>query len=181
MTARRVVTGQTADGKSVLVSDQQVGPITVRAFPGTEFYRLWGSDEIVRLPSPGEVPSAPNYIPPVSGFRFGLVKLGPDPEAMPEHSDMRAAVAEIRQKLPGLAEVMEPENPGMHATNTVDFGLVVSGEVWLELDDGAQAHLCTGDSVILNGTRHAWRNKSSQPCVLAFAAVGAERATQDRS
>src|SRR5260370_30842016 len=76
MTARRVVTGQTIDGKSVFVSDQQVSPITVRAFPGTEFYRLWGSDEIVRLPIPGEVPSAPNYVPPVSGFRFVLVKLG---------------------------------------------------------------------------------------------------------
>jgi Cupin domain len=177
MTARRVVTGQTADGKSVLVSDQQVSPITVSALPGAEFYRLWGSDDVVRLPTPGEAPSAPHYFPPVSGFRFVLVKLGPDPKAMPERVDMRTAVAEMRQKLPGLAEVMEPDNPGMHATNTVDFALVVSGEIWLELDDGAQVHLSTGDSVIQNGTRHAWRNKSSQPCVLAFAAVGAERAT----
>jgi hypothetical protein len=181
MTARRVVTGERADGKSVLVSDQRVSPITVSAFPGTEFYRLWGSDEIVRLPTLGEAPTASNYFPPVGGFRFVLVKVGPDSEAIGEQFDMGAAVAEIRDKLPGLAEVMEPDHPGMHATNTVELGLVLSGEVWLELDDGAQVHLGTGDSVIQNGTRHAWRNKSSRPCVLAFAAVAAERVTEDRS
>ncbi len=174
---RLVVTGHTVEGKSVVVSDQNVDPMTVRALPGTEFYRLWGSDEIVHLPTAGEAPSAPSYFPPVNGFRFVVVRLGPDRETMPEHMDMQAAVAEIRKKLPGVIEVMEPQNPGMHTSDSVDFGIVLSGEAWLELDDGAEVHLDTGDSVILNGIRHAWRNKSSRPCVLAFAAVGAERVT----
>jgi hypothetical protein len=48
--------------------------------------------------------------------------------------------------------------------------------VWLELDTGAQVHRRAGDCVVQNGTRHAWRNKSSAPCVLAFAIIGGQRA-----
>jgi len=70
---------------------------------------------------------------------------------------------------------MEPDNPGMHTTDTVDFDYIISGEVWLELDDGQQVHLQAGDCVIQNGARHAWRNKSSEPCVVAVAIVGARR------
>jgi Cupin domain len=173
MTVRRVVTGQTAEGKSVVVSDQKVDPVTVGALPGAEFYRLWGGDTVVRLPTSGDPLPAPAYFPPVNGFRFLVVTLGPEGEAIPEPVDVGAAVAEIRAKLPGLIDVMEPQNPGMHRSNTVDFGIVLSGEAWLELDDGVEVRLNTGDSVILNGTRHAWRNKSSRPSVMAFAAVGA--------
>ena len=83
--------------------------------------------------------------------------------------------AEMRETRPGRVEVLEPDHPGMHTTHTVDFDLVVSGEVWLELDDGAEVHLRAGDGVVQNGTRHAWRNRSDQPCVIAVALVGAAR------
>ena len=63
----------------------------------------------------------------------------------------------------------------MHASDTVDWDLVISGEVWLELDDGKEVLLRAGDCVIQNGTRHAWHNRSSEPCVLAVAIVGARR------
>ena len=74
-----------------------------------------------------------------------------------------------------MAEAMDPEHPGMHTTDTVDFVLVISGEVSLELDDGAMVHLRPGECVIQNGTRHAWRNRSDKPCVLAGVTVGATR------
>ena len=76
---------------------------------------------------------------------------------------------------PGLTEAMEVENPGMHTTDTIDYGIVMSGEVWLELDDGAEVHLRPGDCVVQNGTRHAWRNKGSETCIMAFVMVGARR------
>ena len=63
----------------------------------------------------------------------------------------------------------------MHTTDTVDFELILEGEVWLELDDGVEVHLKPGDTVVQNGTRHAWRNKSSEPCTVAYALVGAQR------
>ena len=63
----------------------------------------------------------------------------------------------------------------MHTTDTVDFDVIVSGEVYLELDDAAEVLLKKGDCVVQNGTRHAWRNRSRQPCVIAVTLVGAER------
>jgi quercetin dioxygenase-like cupin family protein len=86
-----------------------------------------------------------------------------------------AAVEELRQKLPGMMEVLEMDHPGMHTTDTVDFDVVISGEVYLELDDGAEVLLTAGDCVIQNGTRHAWHNRSSEKCVVAVTLVGAER------
>jgi quercetin dioxygenase-like cupin family protein len=74
-----------------------------------------------------------------------------------------------------LAEVIEPMNPGMHTTDTVDFDVILSGEVYLELDNGAEVLLKAGDCVVQNGTRHAWHNRSSQNCVVAVAIVGAVR------
>jgi len=176
LNVRRVVTGQRADGTSVFVSDEQVEPVTVSLLPGAAFHRLWASDTMVQLPTDGAAPDAPGYFPPAAGFRFGVFTLGPDTVTTPEGMDFGAALAEVAQKLPGLADSMEPAAPGMHTTATVDYDFVLSGEVWLELDGGAQVHLRAGDCVVQNGTRHAWRNTSSAPCVIAFALVGARRA-----
>ena len=176
MNIRRVVTGQRPDGTSVFVSDEQVEPITVSLLPGAAFHQLWASDTMVRLPTDGTAPAAPGFFPPAGGFRFGVFTIGPDAVTTSGGMDFGAALAEVAQKLPGLADSMEPAAPGMHTTATVDYNFVLSGEVWLELDGGAQVQLRAGDCVVQNGTRHAWRNKSSAPCVLAFALVGAQRA-----
>jgi mannose-6-phosphate isomerase-like protein (cupin superfamily) len=175
MQIRRVVTGQSPAGKSAIVSDERVDPITVGLLPGSEFHRIWGSDELVKLPTTGEAPPAPAWFPPTGGFRFGFFTLAPEGVGMPEDVDTGEAIAELEEKVPGLADVLEPGNPGMHTTDTVDFQLILSGEVWLELDDGVEVHLAPGDCVVQNGTRHAWHNRSSQPCVMALALVGAAR------
>jgi mannose-6-phosphate isomerase-like protein (cupin superfamily) len=172
---RRVVTGQEPGGKSVFVSDTEVEPIELGILPGTAFHRLWGSDEPPTLPTTGVQPVAPLYFPPESGYRFSFFTLGPDSVALPEDLDIGAALEELAAKLPGLGEAMEPENPGMHTTDTVDIDVVISGTVDLELDDGETVHLKAGDCVIQNGTRHAWRNRSDEPAVLFVALIGAAR------
>jgi hypothetical protein len=58
-------------------------------------------------------------------------------------------------------------------TDTIDFEVILDGEVWLELDDGVEVHLRPGDTVVQNGTRHAWRNHGDAPCRLAVFIVGA--------
>jgi mannose-6-phosphate isomerase-like protein (cupin superfamily) len=73
-----------------------------------------------------------------------------------------------------LYEVLEPESPGIHTTDTVDFDVVLSGEIYLELDDGVQVVMKAGDCVVQNGTRHTWHNRSSNQCLLAVTLVGAE-------
>jgi len=175
MSVRCVVTGQTESGKSVFVRDAEAEPITLSLLPGFEFYRLWGSDSVAKLPTDATAPPQPRYFPPPGGFRFVLVTLPPGVQEAVAPPDLGVGFVELQQKLPGMAEFLEPANPGMHTTDTVDFDVILSGEVYLELDDRAEVLLRAGDCVVQNGTRHAWRNRGSQDCVLAVALVGAER------
>jgi mannose-6-phosphate isomerase-like protein (cupin superfamily) len=175
MQIRRVVTGQQTDGKSVFVIDEVVEPITTQLMPGTEFHNVWSTDTPVKLPTDGTPPGSHGYFPPSSGFRFGYFTLGPSTVTTPEDLDIGAAFSELQEKLPGMTDVLERENPGMHTTDTIDYDIVISGEVWLELDDGQEVRLEPGDCVVQNGTRHAWHNRSDQPVTLAVVLIGAIR------
>ncbi len=178
MRIRRVVTG-TAGGRSVIVADEHVDPVTVARFPGAEFHRLWAADGPVALPTDGAEPVAPTHFPPAGGFRFGMFTMAPDagaPDAeAPAEPAEPTSIAEIRRKLPGLLETLEPGGGGWHSTDTIDLNLIVSGEVWLLLDDGLEVLLRAGECVVQNGTRHTWRNRGPEPCVMAVAQVGMPR------
>ena len=65
---------------------------------------------------------------------------------------------------------MDPTNPGMHTTATIDYGIVLSGQVTLELDEGS-VDLNVGDIVVQRATPHAWRNVSSEPCTMLFVLI----------
>lgn len=138
----------------------------------------WGNDATPEVPAPTDVSQPKDWFPPAGGFRFALVTVPPDTAASPEDLDMATALVEFREQLPGLAEVMEPDHPGMHTTDTVDVTFIVSGQPTLELDGGARATLSSGDCVVQNGIRHAWRNPASEPCTMAVAIVGARRTSR---
>jgi len=174
MDVRRVVTGVDALGKAIFVSDDLVEPVTVSVFPGTEYHRLWGSDVHVTIPEGGTPTSAMTYFPPSEGFRFGLFTVPPNSVARAPHQpDLASALAEVEEKLPGLWEHLESDHPGMHITATVDYGIVLSGEAILELDDHQKVTLRPGDTYIQNGTRHRWSNKGDVPAVIAITLIGA--------
>jgi mannose-6-phosphate isomerase-like protein (cupin superfamily) len=96
--------------------------------------------------------------------------------ALPADFDAAAAAGQVQRNIPGLLDVFEADNPGMHTSGTVDVDFVLSGEVDVELDDGVEVHLKAGDVLVQHGTRHAWRNKSAGPCVLVVAVTGTSRA-----
>jgi mannose-6-phosphate isomerase-like protein (cupin superfamily) len=173
MGIRRVVTGHSSEGKAVIASDEVVEPITLDLLPGFEFFRLWGADAPPRFPDDGSMPAHHAYFPPVGGFRFGLFTVPPATEVMMEGLDIEAALAAMESALPGMAAHMEPDHPGMHTTASIDYEFVVSGSVVLELDDGTEVELHAGDTVVQNGTRHAWRNHGSEPCTMVVVLVGA--------
>jgi mannose-6-phosphate isomerase-like protein (cupin superfamily) len=173
---RRVVTGKDPAGKSVFVSDEQVESIKLALMPGLQFVRVWGDDNTPALPADGKEPAARDFFPPAGGYRFSFVTIPPEGSAgLPEDLDVEQTVAEVNEKLPGMMGHMEPDNPGMHTTDTVDLDLLLSGELDLELDDGAEVHLRPGDCVIQNGTRHAWHNRTSEPCTMLSILVGGTR------
>ena len=175
MQIRRVVTGHTPEGKATIASDSKVEAITIDLVPGGEYHRLWGADKTVSFPDDGSPHPSSAYFPPVGGFRFGLFTVPPASKTIPEGIDLEKALGEMEEKLPGMVAYLEPDAPGMHTTDTIDFEYIISGEVWLELDDGKEVHLKAGDTVVQNGTRHAWHNKSSEPCRIVVCLIGAHR------
>jgi mannose-6-phosphate isomerase-like protein (cupin superfamily) len=172
---RRVVTGQDVNGKSVFVSDEEVEPITLQLVPGLKFYWLWGADETPKLPTDGRPLTQDRYFPLAGGFRWMICTLPPE-SVGPQHPlDVQTLRNEVAEKLPGLLDVLEPDHPGMHTTDTVDLVVILSGQYTLELDDGAEVTLGPGDTVVQNGTRHAWHNRGDVPVVIAFGLIGAQR------
>ncbi len=168
---RLVVTGE-VDGRSVVTSDEPVQPRVLDVFPGAEFYLLWGSDRVPALPAPGDRPIEA-WIPGPLGARFGISVL--PPAYASSGDELRAGLHEIERELPGLSESLELDHPGMHTTDTIDFVLIMSGTVTLELDGGRSVELAAGDCVVQSGNRHAWRNGTDAPCVLAISMVGSHR------
>jgi mannose-6-phosphate isomerase-like protein (cupin superfamily) len=178
VSVRRVVTGHDSNGKAVFASDERVDPVTVALVPGGEFHLLWGADQAPTFPDDGSPTPQPTYFPPLGGYRFGFFTVPPAHSAsIPADLDLEAAVAEVDAKLPGMLAWMEPDNPGMHTTDTIDFEVVLSGEVVLELDGGAEKVLRPGDTVVQNGTRHRWSNRGTEPAVVAVILLGAHRAS----
>jgi len=125
-----------------------------------------------------------SLVPGPDGTRFRIARYPPAHEvekALGEDADVGVVLSEVREKLPGLAESYEAKDVKealmrrMHTTDTVDYGIVISGEICLELDDGAQVVLKQGDCVIQNGTHHAWINRGTEPCLMAFVMIGAQR------
>jgi hypothetical protein len=178
MEIRRIVTGHDDQGKAVFVSDS-VAPhaVVFKHVPGHAFAQVWATAPGASLPATAGDPTlgGGSLIPAPGGTSLMMVTFPPDAVMMNPDFDGAAAGAEMAPALPGLIECFESDSPGMHRTDSIDYGLVLSGEVWLELDDGAQRLLRQGDVAVQNGTRHAWRNKSGQPATLAFFFVGAAR------
>ena len=172
---RRVVTGVGPDGKSRLTSDSVVAPVTVRALPGYAWHRLWGLDETGEVPNDGTPQPALDHFPPALGVRFNMFTVPPAGDQPASELDQQTAKKELDEKLPGRSKHMESDHAGLHTTASIDFIYVISGEVWLELDDGKELRLRAGDTVVQNGVRHAWRNRSGMPCTMLICLVGAAR------
>ena len=169
MTTRRVVTGTNADGKAYFVHD---GPT-----PGSLDIGTVATDEIwVDDPGNPDPTAATDPVdveqfhlePPAGGSVLRIFTFRPENVAPP--LTMEAIVAAAARFDTG--GVMETEDVGMHTTKTIDYGIVLSGEIVLELDDGAERLLTAGDVVVQRGTRHAWRNRSDADCVVAFVLIG---------
>ena len=163
---RRVVTGH-RNGKAVVLEDAELEPVVT---PIVRTVHLGVTGPAPEIPPDGpEAPKETTFSTPVpGGTRFHVGTLPPDD----------AVIARAKEK--GMDVVAWWEEHfhdafGMHATDTIDYDIILSGECWLELDDGAEVHLKAGDCVILNGTRHAWRNRSNEDCVMATVMVGATR------
>lgn len=178
MDIKRVVTGRNQAGESVFAAVGNA-PRThdFRHIPGMSVTQLWSTPASPALKAglldPTE--AVTSIVPGVGGTQFMVVAFPPDRVMMSPSFNPAAAGEENLRHAPGLAEKFEPDNPGMHTTDTIDYGIVLRGEIWLELDGGRVEHLRAGDVIVQNGTRHAWRNQGAEVAVVAFMLIGAAR------
>lgn len=166
---RRIVTGHSPDGKSILVSDSIVDGISLGG--GKNFIQLWGNDSIPNHPDNGVLSKELDWFPSAGGHRFFVWVVPPKTN----NHEKPKTKEQIDELLPGFTNYFEENNPGMHTTNSVDCNYVISGSIVLELDDNHETILNEGDSIIQNGTRHRWHNRGEIPAVLITTCVGSER------
>lgn len=173
MKIRNVVTGHDPHGHAVVVQDREIEATCLQLMPGLAFHMMWSTAGIAAFPNDGREEPSPTYFPPPGGTRF-LVFTIPATRGPPTPgTDLAKARAEADAVLPGLLDKMEKDNPGMHRSDTIDFIYVLEGEIVLELDNGQEITLHTGDTAVQNGTRHAWRNRSGKDCRLLVCMQGA--------
>jgi hypothetical protein len=173
MNVRRVVTGHDEAGQAVVLSDGQAPRShDFVHVPGMASTMLWATPGGSAAAEQDPTPAVRSQVPAPDGTCFVIVTFPPDSVMSSPAFDPVAAEAEHRVASPGIAERFEPGNPGMHVTPTVDYVIILDGELWLDLGDGAPVRLGAGDTVIQNATRHAWRNLSDSPATMATVQVG---------
>ena len=174
MLARRLVTGNDEQGRSHAVSDgYSPGRFDLLT---AQFDVMWSTvstpppvtgdddpadvDKFAQLPAPG-------------GINWVVLRMPPQSETdAVDHGSDEFIAASSRFDTGGTTE---PGDSGWHRTNTLDFAIVISGEIDLELDDGVH-RLGPGDCVVQRATRHRWRNPGEVPCILSGVLISGESA-----
>jgi mannose-6-phosphate isomerase-like protein (cupin superfamily) len=170
----RVVTAHDAEGKAVVGS---VGPlptvIEITAIPGTIFHEVWSTSGSPAPVGNGADPTTGPLVlpPPKHGTRIRFVDIPPDTGDYLAQgaSRMKEAFAQIGDEKASTVKADSP-HPLMHRTESIDYGVVIEGELTLVLDD-SEVLLKQGSVVVQRGTNHAWANRSGKPCRMLFILV----------
>jgi mannose-6-phosphate isomerase-like protein (cupin superfamily) len=161
---RRVVTALDASGKAVVLIDERTRLTAPR--PPNYAANIWVTDK-----SPPDFSSKDDrgktkigLVPPKSGTVFRIVDFAPDSQG--EHpTDMNYMMKIVGAEAPKRG--LPPRHPMMHRTRSLDYALIMSGEIDMLLDEG-EVHLKAGDVIVQQATNHAWVNRSGKPCRVAF-------------
>ncbi len=172
---RRVVTGHDANGKALVVSDGPAPFLHVNPNePDWYSADIWRTGEMpAQIPavSPEPTLGPRRQMPAKNGTVIRINNFPPEPEAVrrmtPEDS-RRAFAALGNEKAATFGK--DGRHPLMHRTETIDYAIVLSGEITMLLDEG-EVLLKAGDVLVQCGTNHAWSNRSNAPCVVAFILI----------
>ena len=161
---RRVVTGHRGD-KAVVLFDSAAPNQKLRQASGLVSTLLWVTDE-----RPADVSGSADRSlreigvpPPPNGSIFRVVDFPPE-------SGTRSREAVLQEM--GVSDAGGARHHAMHRTQSIDYAVVLEGEIDMLLDD-SEVHLVAGDVLVQQGTNHAWMNRGSKPCRIAFVLVDA--------
>lgn len=174
---RRVIAGHDANGKAVILEDGPSPTIRTRPVSGATSNLMWVLDQVptdlTKFVDTAKGVTVPTC-PPRPGVYFRVNEFPPEPEMTEE---LHKALLEERSKegseQPRIERKPEHRHHGMHRTESIDFALILKGEIDMLVDDD-EVHLKEGDVLIQLGNNHAWVNRSGAPCIIAFVLIGAE-------
>jgi mannose-6-phosphate isomerase-like protein (cupin superfamily) len=171
---RRVVTGNDRSGKAIAMIDAVATSVHRREQLGVTNTVLWVTDTVpADLSNPEDTANRKvGIVPPPSGTIFRVVEFSPEREVKADY-ETRLRIFQGLGVAPEGESRERPRHPAMHRTKTVDYAVVLSGEIDMLLDD-SEIHLRPGDVVIQRGTNHAWVNRGDAPCQVAFIIVDAK-------
>lgn len=167
---RRIVTGHDGAGRAlVAMAGATPNTFPLKAVPGTVFYEVWNS---ATSPAPLDNGADPTdkplqLSPGVLGSVIRVVDIPPDSiQNQVSAEDATAVFSEIGESHAGTGKA-DSKHKLMHRTETLDYGIVTEGEVWLVLDE-EEVHLKRGDIVVQRGTNHAWSNRTDAMARMVF-------------
>jgi len=170
---RRVVTGHNAAGKSIFLTDAAAPNVMSRGTASTTVTELWETSAMPASNAGSADPTDHPYRlpPPKHGTVFRIIEYPPD----------KIRVAALHQ--PGTShdasregyhrDLSNKRHPGFHKTDTIDYAIVLQGEIYALMDEG-EVLLKTGDVLIQRGTSHAWSVRTDEPATVAFVLIDAE-------
>lgn len=167
---RRIVTGHNAEGRSIFLED---GPSpaqkTVADRPGYRVTNLWRTLGGGSAHAPDSIAAHQGVLPPAGGSVLRIIEWPAEPE---DPAELRRLMDKTFAAMyPDAHRDVKPgEHPGMHTTNTVDYAIVLEGEIVAIMDEG-ETVMRQGEVLIQRGTAHAWANRSGKPVKVAFILV----------
>ena len=168
---RRVITGHDSSGKAVVVADGAAPNEKLRQVTGLTSTLVW-----ITAQTPADISTSADptlretsVAPPDGGSILRIVDFPPEPQDGPAIDN-----AAMKKEMGLDGHGTKPaRHPYMHRTRSIDYAIVLEGEIDMLLDD-SEVHLKTGDVLIQVGTNHAWVNNSGKPCRIAFVLIDAE-------
>ena len=166
---RRIVTGDDAQGRSKIVEDAPAAAVrTVAERPGYRSVNVWRTTQTpVSINDLDSTSKHQGILPPKNGNILRIIDFPPEPRD-PAERERR-----IRATFSGMfhdATHDGRKHPGMHLTDTVDYAIVLAGEIWSVMDEG-ETLMRAGDVLIQRGTNHAWANRSKKTARIAFVLI----------
>src|SRR5271168_4704025 len=175
---RRIVTGHNAAGRAIIQSDGVPDRVQVLSRAGPTFFEIWNTRESpARIDRNSGAPAEDKLTlaPPAGGSRIRVLDIPPESA---EFATIDAATARKHFAEIGAPDVLTADHgpsrhPYMHRTQTIDYGIVLQGEITLIVDQG-ETLVRAGDIVVQRGTNHGWANRSGKNCRIAFILLDGE-------
>lgn len=172
---RRIVTGHDVNGKAIIASDGAPERTYMIGGPnGAKFHEVWHTNQspaLINSKSGEPEEEVLLLAPPRNGTRIRVIDFPPEGEDI-RNLSKEAAVEHFKTMGGGDASSADgtAPHPLMHRTQTVDYGIVIAGELTLIVDRG-ETKIQAGDIVIQRGTNHAWANRTAYNCRVAFILI----------